>query len=204
MMFPGYPGHDIRAHLGAYYPDLEFSAGDVVMDLGANDGWFSRVVAPSGATVLGFEPNPFSAARALRRLERFSNVSLVTCAVGDRTGITTLMFPGEYAKARVLHSGSASIEPSNRAVSTDFQLEVFVVSLGEILTTLRSVKFLKIDVEGSERLLWPFLEENWEKIEYCAIETHERLVGREENWISSAQEFIDSHGLSQRWRLDWP
>ncbi len=204
LLFPGYPGHEIRAHLGAYYPDLELFRGDVVLDLGTNDGWFSSVVAASGATVIGFEPNPFSAARAIRRLRRFSNASVVTGAVGDRTGLTMLMFPREYVKARVLHSGSASIEPNNRAVATEVSLSVFVVSLGEILAALPRIKFLKIDVEGSERLLWPILEEHWEKIEYCAIETHERLVSLNYDWVSSAQEFIDSHGLSQRWRLDWP
>lgn len=203
-LFPGYPAREIRDHLDNYYPNLIFSAGDIVLDLGANDGWFSQVVAPTGANVIAFEPNPFSAARAIRRLRGFSNVALISSAVGDQTGITTLMFPSEYRKARVLHSGSASIESSNRAVANETSLAVFVVSLGEILANLERVRFLKIDVEGSERLLWPILEENWQKIDNCAIETHERLIGLDGDWVSSAQKFIDSHGLSQRWRLDWP
>lgn len=176
----------------------------MVIDLGANEGWFSRAVADSGATIIAFEPNPFAGVRAIRRLRRFPNVTVITAAVGDRTGLVTLRFPVEYKRARVLHSGSASVEPSNRAVADETGLAVLGISLESLLRNIERVKFLKIDIEGSERTIWPVLEKYSDRIDYCAIETHERLMLSEADWVPNAKNFIDVHGLSDKWRLDWP
>lgn len=111
--------------------------GDVVADVGANNGFtgvlFARSVGPSGR-VVGFEPSPtnLEAARQNIRLNAISNFELVPAAVGA-TG------------------GKVSFDPGfgNGSVATGGPIEVPLVTLDEYFGDT-GVDFLKIDIEGYE------------------------------------------------------
>ena len=116
-----------------------------------------------------------------------------------------LYFPSEYRVAPDLHSGSASIIANNLAIDSSERVPVFILDLNEILASVGKVKFLKIDVEGSETNLWNAIERHSDKIEYLAIEVHERLFpGEDLQWLVEARDFIARNKLERYWRLDWP
>lgn len=93
----------------------------------------------------------------------------------------------------------------NSAVSEEQETPTFILSLDEILSSLERVDFLKCDIEGSEFSLWPTIEKWHVKIEFLAMETHERLLGPEASeMLTRAKTFIEDNGLASRWRLDWP
>jgi len=187
------------------FPNLVIDTDSFVVDLGANAGYVSLYFARQGAKVLAFEPNPWSARHAIERLQSFPSVSVVTAAVGRKSGVTRLFFPTEYAKAPELHSGSASVLSGNSAIDTNSGIQVFQVSLLEILRSAAKVDFLKIDVEGSEGELWPAIEDYWEKIRYLAVECHPHLLAKDRTrWFARAETFIATNQLQERWRLDWP
>lgn len=196
---------DIRKMVTDYFPLLKINEHSVVLDFGANEGYFSRFCGELGAKVVAFEPNPWVFRNASVRLRDLPNVTLVCAAIGAQTSLAELYFPAEYGLAPELHSGSASLKSTNRAVEPTHSVQVLQIRVGEVLGSVDKVDLLKIDIEGSEGELWPELEASWEKIDYLAIETHESLLGAGEvRWLDRAQKFIALKNLGHRWRLDWP
>ena len=143
----------------------------VVLDLGANAGFFSLFalhVRPQ-ARVLSFEPMPANY-RLLQKnhaLQRNRNWSIFHEAVSDQSGSAWLQFPDELqpsTTASLLKSESTS--PGNR-------VKVKTRTLEEILGSETSGKcdWLKIDVEGYEYdILYHLPERIFRKIRTMAIE----------------------------------
>jgi len=120
--------------------------GDLVVDVGANLGWFSLVMAEAvgpGGEVWAVEPTP-PILRALKRnlaLNESLNVRVFELALGDAAGTAEIhIFSG-------LPHGHASVSTLDR---TDYNThEVERRTLDDLLDG-RVPAFVKIDVEGSE------------------------------------------------------
>jgi FkbM family methyltransferase len=120
--------------------------GDLVVDIGANLGWFSLVMAEAvgpGGEVWAVEPTP-PILRALKRnlaLNESLNVRVFELALGDAAGTAEIhIFSG-------LPHGHASVSTLDR---TDYNThEVERRTLDDLLDG-RVPAFVKIDVEGSE------------------------------------------------------
>jgi FkbM family methyltransferase len=124
----------------------------VVLDVGANDGGYSRdiVAINPSATVFAFEPHPLTFERLVSNIEAHKNIRPFNYAVGDRPG-------GQILYDRRSESGTAHasifrevIEDIHMAQSSKF--EVNVITLDEFIEEQRlaRVDLLKIDTEGYE------------------------------------------------------
>ena len=122
----------------------EVRDGDVVVDIGANVGFYAIAAAQRGARVVAFEPDA-SAARALRRHIRLNRVrahiEVVPALVGADDGASVLA-----QRERSFVSSAATLYLS---AETSYQV-VPRVSLDSALVDYPSVAVLKIDVEGYE------------------------------------------------------
>jgi FkbM family methyltransferase len=124
--------------------------GDVVVDVGANFGWyttqFAGLVGPSGA-VYAFEPVPATFERLLEHLELNAlgdHVTAVRAAVSDSAGQATVyVFKSQS-------DGCASLTLMDGREHKAIQAPL--IRLDEYLDEVHveRVDFLKIDVEGSE------------------------------------------------------
>lgn len=125
--------------------------GDVVVDAGANIGWytalFARTVGPEGR-VIGFEPLPRFAACARETIALNGvavNAELHECGLGREPGSfvvnTFVGLPGGHASVSDL--GRSDAEPHECQVTS---LDRFVAS-----QELDRVHLMKVDVEGYER-----------------------------------------------------
>jgi FkbM family methyltransferase len=188
----------------SYYPNLKLNSNSVVLDLGAHEGWFSDLCARAGAKVVAFEPNPYTFKKGLKRLHGRQHVLYINAAVSTYSGWSSMYFPRDYKFAPELHSGSGSLMQENCSLDLTNEVSCAVVSLQSILDQFDSIDFLKVDIEGAERHLWPIFALNHTKIRHLAIETHERLFVDHQQWISEALDFIAVNQLSGKWRLDWP
>ena len=131
-------------------------AGEVVFDIGANRGHFTRlfswIVGRRGA-VHAFEPQPgtFAILRtAMERAGRPPNVTLNLCALGETNGTAVLHQPeGDDGQAslRTHHGGSWM-----RARSVH-RYECQVRTLDDYAAKLARLDFVKCDVEGAELLV---------------------------------------------------
>jgi FkbM family methyltransferase len=121
-------------------PPVEVHPGDIVLDLGANVGTFSRFAFMRGAShVIAFEPEPSHIEcieRAFASEIREGRMTIVRAAAWH-----------ESTKLRFETSGLTSqLTPNGR-------LEVNTVTIDEIVMRLGlpRVNFIKADIEGAER-----------------------------------------------------
>lgn len=138
---------------GSYEPmttrlfETEIKAGDVVLDIGANIGYYTLLAARCAGTdgrVLAFEPDRTSFALLNQNVEAngCQNVTLIQKAVSNKTGRIKL-YLSETNKA------GHTIRASENSKSVDIE----AVRLDDYLKDLnRPVNFIKMDIEGAEAL----------------------------------------------------
>jgi FkbM family methyltransferase len=122
-------------------------AGDVAVDVGANIGYMTLVLALSSGPegrVCCFEPNPDLVPILRKNVSnwcspQFAPIQIETVALSDRNGEGVLGYPDDYAS----NKGLASLEFKNGGVSVKLRRLDAVNEVGPI-------GIMKVDVEGHE------------------------------------------------------
>jgi len=114
----------------------------VVVDIGANIGNHSLYFSDYFTEVLAFEPHPFTYKLLAMNAELVANVRCFNCGLSSETRTASMVLDGRNMSgarvARVGNGGSAS----------SIRLETLDMFIGA--TCGRSVRLIKIDVEGHE------------------------------------------------------
>jgi FkbM family methyltransferase len=128
-----------------------FASGDLVFDVGANQGEYAEVFAMYGTRVIAIEPNPAFRSR-LEKLAKIRSIVPEFCAVGDLEGSATLYLCSQ--------SGFSTLQPEMikwtkdspdyRDVQWTSKVTVPVVTLKTLAERHGLPVFVKIDVEGFE------------------------------------------------------
>jgi FkbM family methyltransferase len=120
------------------------SAGNVVVDAGANIGIYSQFlsgcVGPTGV-VHSFEPSPENFKRLQSGTRRLANVRLSQAGVGERSGRSKLYVSDQL---NVDHHTYATEGDSRRAVSIE------MVALDDYFKPGQRVDLIKMDIQGYE------------------------------------------------------
>lgn len=119
--------------------------GMVCLDVGANSGYFTMLLADltlEGGHVRAYEPQPPLVRHIGRsaRINGFSNVSVVSAAVGDYSGKANLHLVAELL-------GSASL---GKVEGQTADAEVDIVTIDHDWDDASPVDFVKIDAQGYE------------------------------------------------------
>jgi FkbM family methyltransferase len=120
------------------------SAGDVVVDGGANIGIYSQFLARCvGETgiVHSFEPSPENFKRLQSATRKLANVRLSQAAVGECSGRSRLYLSD---KLNVDHRTYATAEDSRQTVPID------IIALDDYFTPGQRVDLIKMDIQGYE------------------------------------------------------
>ena len=121
------------------------SQGDeLAIDVGANVGYFTGLLACRAQEVIALEPNPRLHRFIAGNIQRWGTrekIVLDTRAASTQEGTATLHLPSEYAE----NFGIGTLEP----VAGTGSYEVATVRLDDVIAG-RNVGVLKIDVEGHE------------------------------------------------------
>jgi FkbM family methyltransferase len=119
--------------------------GDTFIDIGANNGYFSlmaSILVGSTGKVYAFEPTPDSFKRLQTNvhINKFKNIKLFECALGDKVGKIKL----NISKKEDGQNSIADIVDKKESIV------VQIKKLDDILKGNR-VNLIKIDVEGYEK-----------------------------------------------------
>ena len=122
--------------------------GMVMIDAGANIGYYSMMVAARsvGSQVFAFEPSSANANRLRKniQLNNCTNVTVVPLALGNNNAVTTL-----YQSA-VDNSGMTSLIPPENANGTTEPVQVIRLDDWAATNKLLTLDLIKIDIEGFE------------------------------------------------------
>jgi FkbM family methyltransferase len=153
-------------------PSCPLRAGDWVVDIGANQGFFSCYAASKGASVHAFEPTPESFGRLRANVERngySSSVKVFQKAVSRSTGVAHL-WCSDY-----LGGGSNTIVENHLAAipeEIEGKIEVDTVAIDSVLAEIPGrIRLCKIDCEGAEYEILSALSDS-SRIDSLAIEFH--------------------------------
>ena len=132
------------------------SNGDLVMDIGANIGYFTLIMAKGiteNGKVFSFEPEPknFKLLKKNVEINNYSNVILEKKAIGNKTGIAKLYLADR--KNNIFHSGMHRIFRSDLVSQISNPVSINIIKLDDYLQDLKFIKkirLIKIDVEGAE------------------------------------------------------
>jgi FkbM family methyltransferase len=156
-------------------PYIPIRKGDIVVDIGANQGFFTCLAAHRGATVYAFEPDPESFERLVSnvKLNGFSDrVVAKPWAISDFTGSSELMVSTQIG------GGMSTIVPG-LPEKTGMHLARTVTvpchTLPEVLDlfSISRMRLCKIDVEGSEfNILASLSQKHFAPMDSLAVELH--------------------------------
>ena len=114
---------------------------DVMFDLGAHHGWYSRVMglANRGARVFAFEPDPITFSYLSRNVVDFPNVLCFSKGVGEKNSDATLW------RAR-----TSNLNSTVRRVGTPVPITLWSLDSLCQKQGIDQIDFIKCDVEGGE------------------------------------------------------
>jgi FkbM family methyltransferase len=173
------------------------SAGDVVVDVGAGMGWelnlFSRLVGPSGRVLaLEADPDTFLWLQRRRDLNGLANVTALQAAVADAPGELLISSEGDHETHRLVSAG-----PGHR---------VPALTLADLAAEhdLARIDFVKMNIEGAERLALPGMEAIAGSVRNLAVSCHDYMADRggDDSMRTRAfvQDFLVGHGFEVRER----
>ncbi len=126
---------------------------DTVVDVGANEGQWSRGVfaLTDPARLIAIEPSPSLLPRLRSALAPHHNAEVVAAAVGETTGETTFNVTANSCSASVLPPRTDEMDQFyGSGYEVVEQLTVPMTTLDEVTADLSEVSLLKIDVQGFE------------------------------------------------------
>lgn len=148
----------------------------LVLDLGANRGDVTALLAVTGAQVHAFEPEPCLYGKLEERFRDRPNVTLHQAAIGGRPGRMKLHIDTKFetdpltCRSHSLIAGSPSTSGGRTVDVACLDFFAFVESLG------RTPDIVKMDIEGAEVDILDRMvaEDRFDAVGSMFVETHER------------------------------
>jgi FkbM family methyltransferase len=138
------------ARMGAFYAQF-FQPGEVVFDVGANQGEYAECFAREGGRVIAIEPNVAHRTR-LEALAKFLPITPAYVAISDRPGVATLNISSTSGYSTLADTNSAWMAESPDYATAEWigSAEVRTVTLDDVAAQYGQASFVKIDIEGHE------------------------------------------------------
>jgi FkbM family methyltransferase len=156
--------HEIY-NLRDYYNNREkrINEGDIVVDLGANIGIFSRWAYSEGAgKIISFEPN--KRYYELLKLNTSNNIITFNAAVSNQIGTIKIFDSSHLGGSNIFGTSDDNEGYEVRTYTLDYLFESNLID---------KIDFLKIDVEGAEHLVFDGISDNnLLKVGTIAMEYH--------------------------------
>lgn len=143
-------------------------AGDLVFDVGANEGHVTRVLLDLGTRVVSVDPQPSSIATLKKRFSNIKNSTIVAKGVSNHKG-ELKFYVAEDEGASGVSTFDDGFKEKGKFSEVNYgdPILVEVTTLDELIKKYGLPKFCKIDVEGFE---FKVLQGLSQKIPYISFE----------------------------------
>ena len=146
----------------------------IVIDIGANIGNISNfILEKKDLQIFAFEPNRLCFEIMARRFIDDNRIKIFNVAISNFSG-RSKFYLHENSKGieDFDYIESSSLKPSKDNVSKNNNIEINVVNIKDVLSKFPIIDLIKIDIEGSEYEILPFLIEQKHKIKAVLCELH--------------------------------
>ena len=170
--------------------DIEFKPGDVVIDVGANDGGTTALLRSKGAVVHAFEPQPVVFNQLLKKFAGDPGVICYESAAWIFDGVIPLYCHETLTEAASVYQGKRNVDPNLR-------LEVPTIDLAQFVRDHAPIKLLYVNAEGAEYELIRHLCDTgsvWH-IEHVIVSTHRKKIAGIEDIVAAARISAGRHGI---------
>lgn len=187
---------DPTGQCDVFFWEYEPKSNDIVLDIGAGFGEevfaLRTRVGPSGK-VFGFEAHPatFERLTSLCKLNGWGNVEAIQAAVVDRSKRMCVSDNDDYQTNNVFSPGVCEVE--------GIALDDFIAQRG-----IAHIDYVKMNIEGAERLAIQGMEEAARIIDHICISCHD-FLGTE--WGATSEQvhvWLESKGFRVLSRPDDP
>lgn len=183
--------------------------GDLAIDLGANMGVVTDILARTGADVIAFEPDPWAFSKLTERFADIPNVRLLNAAVGVTNGTVRLMRAANFEANPVAASVKSTILTGGRQINEEQAIDVPLVDFpGFLLAEIQKrteIAFIKMDIEGAELDILETMDRDglFSIIRVLVAETHERKFRDLRPRYRALREAFGARYNPDRVNLDW-
>ena len=154
--------------------------GTTCIDLGANLGVYTRMMASHAKRVIAFEPDPWTLAKLRNNVADLDNVRVENAAAGTSEVSVNLYRHPRFEEDPTSRSEASSVIVSKGDVIRESAIVVRQIDFFRYLENLdEDIGILKVDIEGAEVALLEILFDRsdlMERISYIFAETHEKLI----------------------------
>jgi len=151
------------------------NTSSVAIDLGANIGAVSVILADTGSQVFSFEPNPRAFGKMLANCKNYSKIIPYQLAAGVNNRMTQLFLHKDSLTSRKDLSQSSSLSRFKNNVSHDTFVWIFEIDFNAFISQIGYVDLIKVDIEGYEIELMNHMLDNQtlDHVGAVFVETHE-------------------------------
>ena len=167
------------------------SGGMTCIDLGANVGEYTRIMASGTKQVIAFEPDPLPLAALHANTADLDNVRIENAAAGTSERMVLIYRHAQFKEDPTFYSESSSVIAKKRNVSKEGAIEVRQINFISYLENLdEDIGILKIDIEGAEVELLEALFDRpdiLKRVHHIFAETHETRIPGHESRVNALQ-----------------
>jgi len=178
----------------------------ICVDLGANIGEISSMMARRGATVYAFEPNASAYIKLKERSKIFPTIQPINKAAGISNRIVNLyLHINNNGENNIEWSQASSLKSSKPNVSKENIEIVEELQFSEFLNNFENIDLIKIDIEGYEvDLLNQLLDEgSLKNVKKIFVETHYHKWLELKKPTLELIKRVNESGLNEKINFDW-
>ena len=185
----------------------------VFIDLGANIGNVSTYINDKfGCKIFCYEPHPSAYNYLKKKLGKYKNITTINCAVSNQTSEQDIYLHKDSSKQNDLfYAEATSLEKNKENISLEKKIKTKCIHISEILKKFNYIDCIKIDIEGHEYKILPFLIENKNMIKKVICELHGNSTydsGDIKNAFLKPEydktiEILKEKNLYKNWFLEW-
>lgn len=179
----------------------EVKKDDTLLDLGANVGFYTKIMGKTSAQVHAYEPNPYAFKKLYKNLNRKKNINLFQKAVSNKNTKMKLFLHENHQNDPIKWSTGSSLDHQKGNV-TESHVEVDVVDIKQILEN--KYKIIKMDIEGHEievlnRIFELKLTNNFD---HLFVEMHDHKMKHLKKKSNEIRDYIKKNNIKNI-HLDW-
>jgi FkbM family methyltransferase len=179
---------------------------DVVIDIGANIGIITEILAKRGLTVHSFEPNLLAFNKLKSLSKRYNNINCYNLAASSTNQRLKLFLHKDTDIKKRDLSQASSLLNNKPNVSQHLFDDIQAIDFAEFILSLNTkIELIKIDIEGYEIELINFLLDKkvLGNVKKIYVETHEKKFKDLIKPTNLLKERIKAEGYKNKFSFDW-